>query len=456
MTRGYEGVPVIPDNTYRKTYGMAACVWAAFILYGSLLPFTLRDTPASIKWLWGGGQTAPFAYLGGLDWATNVVIGVLLAFLIMGTLARRGAGPVTTTLLFCLSISVAVEFTQIFFSGRVPSLGDVAAQVIGASIGIVLWRACGDPLSRLMADIASGGVGALRAAFLMLTVGYVGFALFPFDVILSIQGVIAHFKDPGTVSLWSRDADMGLRNVLVSFLKFAVLMPLGAFVASNPHRSARDGLFLAVAAGLFVSVCLFLVRILLLSSGADTLFSLLARAVGVPAGFLVWRWVQRTSFDGLLWLLRPAALVALPVYALLLFGVRGVFSGSRPGAEKIGLILDQLVWLPFHYEIAASSIRAVASVGAALAQYVPLGLLMALLLGKRRSPGIVVFAGLVLSGALQGAGLLLAGLRPDPTNLVLAIVGALFGAALVPWFSQSLRAHRDNIPWARSRLVSKK
>jgi VanZ family protein len=450
-------VSVIPENSYRKTYGAAALGWAGFITYGSLVPFTLRDAPMSFQGISADDPVVALAHLGGLDWVTNILIGILLAYLLMGTLGAttgRRAGPVIATLLLCLSLSFCVEFAQTFVGGRVPSMGDVIAQSVGAIIGLAAWVLLGRRLTRMIAISAAGGDGALRAALLLMVFGYVGYALFPFGIILPGRGVLAHFNHPGTFSLWPDDSAMGLRFILLSLVKSLVLMPLGALVALNPHRPAKDGLVQAIALGLLLSAFLMMCRVFFLWSGTDTVFSGLLRAAGAPMGYLVWRGLQRIDLEGLRRILRPTALIALPLYVAGLAGIRGIVGGASPDAEKIRVILEQLNWLPFYYDFAASSIRAVASVGAVLVQYGILGVLLALVLGRRHAPFLIVCLSILIAMSLQIAALLLAGLRPDPSNPILAAMGALTGAAVVPWFFKAMAAHMEEVNRARPRQAA--
>lgn len=419
------------------------------------MPFSLRDDRAAVVGFPANLDVSALIHLGGLDWTTNILLGIPLAFLVMGAMWSPGGNrvlPAMITLLLCCSVSYGVEFAQTYFAGRVPSQRDFVAQGIGAVIGIFFWLVVGQRLSAVVAAVASSGEAALRAALLLMLLGYIGYAVFPFDIILPGRGVLAHYNKPGTFLLVPEHAGIGIRFILLSLMKLTALMPLGALIAINPHMPAKDGFIRAVGLGLLLSAALLILRIFFLSSGVDTVFSFFIRGAGAPIGFVLWRWLQTAHFTGLQRCLRPAALIALPVHGIILLGARGVFSGHVPNTEEIQLILDRLVWLPFYYDFMASSVRAVSSTVAALIQYVPLGVFLAILMGNRRSLVLVVFVSLFVSISVQAAALFLAGLRPDPSSPLIAILGVQIGAAIVPWFRRAMGTHREFVSHARSRM----
>ena len=130
-------------------------IWFAylvFVIYGSLVPLNFQPRPLDeairifreIRYLeLGIGNRA--------DWVANLLLLIPLAFLSLAISVRDGglARQCLASLLvwiFCISLSVAIEFVQIFFPPRTVSLNDILAEGIGASCGIVIWWLAGPRL----------------------------------------------------------------------------------------------------------------------------------------------------------------------------------------------------------------------------------------------------------------------------------------------------------------------
>lgn len=123
--------------------------WATFVVYGSLVPLDFRDVAL---------EKLPFHFLGlgqpeGMprsitDWATNIAIFVPFGFLGIASI-NRSQGLATAlrnifiTLGSCIVLSVAIEFTQIFFPPRNSSVLDVVANAVGAALGVAGWYVSG-------------------------------------------------------------------------------------------------------------------------------------------------------------------------------------------------------------------------------------------------------------------------------------------------------------------------
>lgn len=168
--------------------------WAAFVVYGSLVPFEFR---------WAAADRLASHFLGlGLserpirsftDWATNIAIFVPLGFFGLPAVIRSEgfASLARSTILVvcsCILLSLGIEFAQVYFPPRDSSLLDVIANAMGAAFGIVGWVAFGDGAvevyCRLVflhkhASESPAVTGKLRAALLgacaALIAGWAGF-----------------------------------------------------------------------------------------------------------------------------------------------------------------------------------------------------------------------------------------------------------------------------------------
>lgn len=121
-----------------------------FILYGSIVPLEFKSVAFShalSQFLLILQQ--PVSLYSKVDFATNVLIAIPLAFSLSAILYRHVNTIINVFVCFlvCLSISFFVEFLQLFTLSRVPSKLDVMAQFIGAGIGIALWLWLGQKIS---------------------------------------------------------------------------------------------------------------------------------------------------------------------------------------------------------------------------------------------------------------------------------------------------------------------
>lgn len=76
------------------------------------------------------------------DIVLNVILYVPLGFFFVRGVRRNSAGA---AVLFALVLSAATELTQVFSHGRFPAMTDVATNVIGAALGVLLARVVPGP-----------------------------------------------------------------------------------------------------------------------------------------------------------------------------------------------------------------------------------------------------------------------------------------------------------------------
>jgi len=188
----------------RWHYGLVACLSAAGLIYGSLLPFRFREQSLSDAWqffqtLWTGeGEYI----VSSQDMAINVLIAVPLAFALIGTLLFRCRHPLAVVLAFvvtisaCIALSVFVEFAQLWLDSRVSSPLDVAAQLTGAVIGIVLWLLIGPELTDWLDDFIRSREPATRIEYLLhaYVVGLMLWSLLPFDLTASLDQIFRKYE----------------------------------------------------------------------------------------------------------------------------------------------------------------------------------------------------------------------------------------------------------------------
>jgi len=107
-------------------------LWLLVIVAATTLPwrFVGHAHWSAIDWVpFIGSSGGPRALLR--DAPLNFLLFVPLGVLLAGD-SRRG---LTTVVAAALSVSIAVEFFQVFCHGRFPSINDVIANVSGAAAG---------------------------------------------------------------------------------------------------------------------------------------------------------------------------------------------------------------------------------------------------------------------------------------------------------------------------------
>jgi len=178
---------------------LVAIGYLVFVIYGSLVPLNFR--PMS----WSSALDAFDALrldLGSgsrIDSATNVLLTIPLAFLWSGVVwpTRSPAWrllAVVAVFTGCFTISIVVEFAQIFFPGRTTSLNDIAAQGLGEVIGITLWVIFGTHVMRWVETLpfARSRVEIAQRLLVLYLFVLLGYNVLPLD--LSINPVEIYHK----------------------------------------------------------------------------------------------------------------------------------------------------------------------------------------------------------------------------------------------------------------------
>jgi VanZ family protein len=163
-----------------------------FCIYGSLVPLDYRPIPASEAW--SRFENIRYLNLGiasRADWVANILLFIPLAYLWLGVIWPRDvvARLVSSVAVFAgaAALSVAIEFTQIFFPPRTVSINDIAAETLGAIIGVVLWGVSGQRLWAWVSEWrTTQGAIALSGKLLYLYLfGLFVYNLLPLDLTIS-------------------------------------------------------------------------------------------------------------------------------------------------------------------------------------------------------------------------------------------------------------------------------
>ena len=430
----------------RRRWTLALLIYLVVVIYGSLVPFDLR--PMTLDAAITRFTAIPFLDLGPAsraDWIANIVLYVPLAFLacvaILGLRTPRLGSYLGAALIFtaCVALAVGVEFTQVFFAPRTVSLNDLLAEVIGSGLGVLLWGLARERIVQLARAFAAGGRDSVVAAAVVFAIGYVLLSLFPYDFVVSGAELADRL---GTVSgRWLLgNCNETFRCLALAAAEVLSIAPLGLLLTLLSPRLGLGRLFLL---GIIAGVALELLQLLLLS-GSSRLLSVLLRGLGLVAGGLLGRLLLTRLGIGPLAVLigRALPLLALP-YLLALAALSGWLSGAWLSPARALARLGELGWVPFYYHYWTSETMAMASLLAQLGLYAPVGVAFwarALAWPGRSASAFAPAATAVVLAVIIEIGKLFApGARPDPTNIIIAPMGAWLAYAVAIWFTRVLK-----------------
>ncbi len=178
-------------------------------------------------------------------------------------------------------------------------------------------------------------------------------------------------------------------------------------------------------------------------------------------GVALFRHVRLDSLAALRPRIVLAVVLAAPVYLLALMWANAWFSAGWVGVEKVQAKVADLHWLPFYYHYFSTETRALRSLLAEVAMYVPIGVgywLWTLRPANSRARGSAVVPALVaalLASAMETGKLFVMGKHPDPTDVPIAMVAAtiayLLAARMHQWALQGAAVPAPVAPAAPAR-----
>lgn len=182
---------------------IAALVYTAFVVYGSLVPLDFHPMPLNeaIERF----RQIPFLQLGiasRADWVANLLLFIPLTFLWMGALTvGRGAAArlvASITIACCaIGLSASIEFTQLYFPQRTVSLNDLFAETLGGLIGIAAWWLGGAAFARWLLSwrAARTPLDIAQQIALVYLVLLFGYSLLPLDLTISVVEIFHKFRE---------------------------------------------------------------------------------------------------------------------------------------------------------------------------------------------------------------------------------------------------------------------
>lgn len=409
------------------------------VVYGSLVPldFVSRDW-AGVVTVLQALQWPEVDALSRTDMAVNLMLMVPVAFLWRALLSADRSWLVAALRavgiwLGCLALSLGIELAQFYFPSRTPSLGDVAAQSLGAAVGLVVHRLVGRTVLQWLQGWWAQESG--RAFALRLLHGWLAllllFSLMPLDLSISPAELYQKFKQ-GRVTLLPftdlpREPDLLAYELLTDIALWLPVGVLWALLGRTVPQVLRRGLLLSMLVELAQVPVISRV-----SSSTDVLSGALGCAIGAMllTGASARRRAAPPHARGTAWL--PACM-AWALMMLAAFWYPFDIDASPHGIQGRWLAAQQI---PFAGYFAGGEFHSMNEMVRKPLMFLPLGMLWA---GHVAHRGVwyrrsLVRLGLVICGLMavliEGGQLLLVSKVADFTDLSLECLGGWAGLLL--------------------------
>ena len=412
---------------------MLACLSALFVLYGSLLPFEYRDAPPG--YVFGNfsflNWTNPENY-NQVDWVTNLILYVPIGFFAYGATSRLKSGGAILTALLGASLAICIESLQIWAAPRTASLNDVVANITGTGAGILAWGLWGKLIVKSVQNTLSGGPKTLTAGLGLYLLVYAFIALFPFDFLVSADEIPTRLADPKAF-VWAPENFFSIRSLASLILKIALMMPLGMAIKLIWNRGVASAVLAAFVLTTGIEALQWLQY-----SGRVEASSFAVAIIGAVLGHKITDSLQTIIFHLRPWL-KTCVWLAAPLYLAVLPVLRGWHAGFA-GQSKIEDVLGSMHWMPFHYYYFITVPHAFSSLLSLAISYAPLGIFIwAIRIFNGKAPGerwpltYSAFLAIIFSGMIEAGGLITTGLRPDPTNILIAVAAVILAQRICEW-----------------------
>ncbi|HRP76561.1 MAG TPA: VanZ family protein [Rhodocyclaceae bacterium] len=411
-------------------HALIAIAWAAFVLYGSLVPLDYRPRPDA----WQAFLNIRYLDLGvgsRADWVANILLYVVLAYFATGAvwLARIGRvarlALLVLVLIACIAFAFGIEFAQLFFPPRTVSINDLIAETLGTMLGCLIWFTLGPRLTAMWDRFTDGGAHSFAALLALYAICYLALSLFPYDFLVSRAELADKLDAMGGLHFGPSPAcGAGLACSIKLLAEAALAIPFGLLMvlAIRPRRGTRGlnpvwGFALGAGIGLAVETAQ-----IVLASGTTQGVSVLTRAIGVAWGVALANRIPENGVPYTTRSIRLLAVIAAPLHLALILVLNDLVPLTIQPVWAALEQFDRVRFIPFYYHYYTSETEAVRSLLQVAGSFAPIGLVAALAFPgtKRRVVALAVLYALVLCFGVELLKLFSINKRPDPTNLLIA------------------------------------
>lgn len=422
--------------------------WTLFALYGSLVPLSFVSVDLAEAWDEFRRIVAGAPRVGSRsDLATNFLLLFPSAFFGLGALwstsmALRVSATVVTVA-FLAGFACLLEFLQVYVPGRTVSRRDIEAQMVGAAAGAAFWMLFGHHVDAWLSRVRSARrrKPAIELLLLLYTVLVIGYGLLPLDLTLSPGEILDKFQQGRVILVPFTFTDRTWEySVYSTVSEVALWAPAGAYFIVRSGGTLAS----AVAGTIVVAAGLELAQLFIMTRTVDVNDVIASAIGGTLGGWAAARWRRLSgSADGddaglsRRWVFLVAALVAWALTAMTLywypfdFRFDGAFLRDRMASVHA---------VPFHSYYWGSEFNATTQLFRKASFFVPLGMLLgwgsaALRTTTARATYMLAAVGLTATAAvaIEVGQLVLPGKVADPTDAMLAFLGAVAGWVMVSW-----------------------
>lgn len=460
----------IDEPPAARHYAAFVCVYSLALTYGSWLPFQFsRHNTREAAALFRRVLAQPIQWSTSSDFTINGLLWVPLAFAAMGVICvdrsrRWSLWAGIPVLIGCAGLSFLVEFGQTWIPQRNESQNDIAAQIVGAVVGVLLWIFGGDHFNNWVRDALNddGGTARLRRLLEIYCVGFVLYAVMPLDAVSNLDEWRARFTSGHCNALPLQGLEFNLASCALIVKKIAYWIPIGLLFGLSTDAAAtnRPSRWRAVLRGACLLIATEAAQSWIRSRDAnvnDVIFGIVGLALGATCGpLLPWnvgfRFLghQRPS-----WFRAAAASLAFAYLAFLFV----LFWYPFRRVHDPHILTER--WrsffsLPFIRLWSGSEFNALGQIILKSGVFAILGGLVALTFPPpadepgehfRRRWSIISLVGL-MAGIMEAGQIFFSTRYPDAFDVVLASLGATAGV----WFIEYLSEPLDPQPAAHPRF----
>ncbi len=430
-------------NNY--SYFLLWMLWGLAIVYGSLIPFELRERSLEEAIdLFRDIQYLDLGIVSRADWIANILLYIPFAYLtaalveqIIGNKLKILTIGISATL--SILLAVGIEFIQLFFSPRTVSQNDLIAESIGTSLGLMIWFYGHQRLKKLFRDIFNPDQTALTAALVIYAIIYLFSSLFPFDFLISIAEF--QWKIRENLDGWGFSECGNLAACSSQWLiEFAAAIPIGVLLTKLIFSIYLTPRSIKILLSLSIALALEAIHFFL-ASGVTTATSVITKTLGIYIGSHIQSLPTLPQIKRYARWIRTALLIGSPVYVVTLLLINDWFLKpwiSLPAAQAK---LEDIRFIPFYYHYFTSETEAAKSLLAQASSYLPLGVGYWLWYKTGRTPLLraslvpLALITMIISIAIESGKFFIAGEHPDPTNIIIAVIAVcsafLFGNWLI-------------------------
>lgn len=424
----------------RNRFLILAALYAVAMAYSSLVlgPVGLHYVPLGLGEAWDKLISVRFERHGSdqrPDWIANMLLSLPLAFLINSTIgcsreAKRRAVGIVATLAMTFLLVLAMKYAQLFFPPRTVTLNYIAAQLIGAVLGVTAFQTSHTRIYPSLLKRFDDGDG-LTVVLGDYTFFLIAFYLIPFDIILSLSDLMARarkllnilFSIPGS-------GHAPTYQLLVVTVDTLTAVPVGMYLALVGHERTTRSLILRT----FAVMCLIFIAQIFVMGTDPFLVALIYRTAGAAIGVLFIQWIKGKDLRKRHYYFSRYLPLVFPVYLVVVMFISGILSNNWTALDEAANAIEPRQFLPFWNFYIVSKAHAAKSLVVGFLMFAPIGAMVWLWRGFWASGArLSAILALTLSLVMELGRMLKSGLRPDFSDPIIAAIAAAITFKAMPF-----------------------